>query len=99
MFPSELVMSCLGSPAMDKSLLTKIIGFPATLIHGDTLILDRWLWLKTRLPETGNGEKLLDIGCGTGAFSIGAALRGYEALGLSWDKRNQQVAGERAKIC
>lgn len=84
---------------MDKSLLVKIFGFYANFIHGDTLILDRWLWIKKRLPETKNGERLVDIGCGTGAFSIGAALRGYETLGLSWDERNQRVAGERAKIC
>ncbi|MBF0289931.1 MAG: methyltransferase domain-containing protein [SAR324 cluster bacterium] len=84
---------------MDKSLLVKIFGFPATLIHGDPLVLDRWLWLRKRLPKTVNGEKLLDIGCGTGAFSIGAALRGYQSLGLSWDARNQQVANERAKLC
>ena len=84
---------------MDKSLLTKIIGFPATLIHGDTLVLDRWRWLKARLPWTRNGETLIDIGCGTGAFSIGAALRGYESLGLSWDERNQKVAADRARIC
>jgi SAM-dependent methyltransferase len=79
--------------------LVKIFGFHAGFIHGDTLILDRWLWLKKRLPETKNGERLIDIGCGTGAFSIAAALRGYETLGLSWDERNQRVAGERAKIC
>jgi SAM-dependent methyltransferase len=84
---------------MDRSLLTKMIGYRATLIHGDTLVLDRWHWLKTRLPVTRNGEKLIDIGCGTGAFSIGAALRGYETLGLSWDTRNQSVASERAEIC
>src|SRR6266436_6734285 len=42
---------------------------------------------------------LLDVGCGTGAFSIGAALRGYRALGLSWDERNQSVAKERAIYC
>ena len=84
---------------MDKSILVKIFGFPATLIHGDTLVLDRWFWLKNRLPQTKNGELLLDVGCGTGAFSIGAALRGYNALGLSWDERNQHVAMERAKMC
>jgi cyclopropane fatty-acyl-phospholipid synthase-like methyltransferase len=42
---------------------------------------------------------LLDVGCGTGAFSIGAALRGYRALGLSWDERNQLAAKERATYC
>lgn len=84
---------------MDKSLLVRLLGFPATLIHGDTLVLDRWLWLRQRLPETNNGEKLIDIGCGSGAFTIGAALRGYDALGLSWDERNQGVAGQRAAIC
>jgi 2-polyprenyl-3-methyl-5-hydroxy-6-metoxy-1,4-benzoquinol methylase len=84
---------------MDKSALVTLVGFPATLVHGDPLVLDRWVWLKARLPRTRNDEHLLDVGCGTGAFSIGAALRGYRALGLSWDDRNQLVAKERAKSC
>jgi len=84
---------------MDRSLLVRIIGFPATLLHGDTSVLERWRWLKKRLPRTANGEKLIDIGCGSGAFTIGSALRGYDALGLSWDERNQQVAQERAELC
>ena len=69
------------------------------LIHGDTLVLDRWRWLQARLPATNNGEKLIDIGCGNGAFSIGAALRGYESLGLSWDARDRKFANDRAKLC
>jgi len=84
---------------MDQSILVKLFGFPATLIHGDTLVLDRWNWLKSRLPATNNGESLIDIGCGTGAFTIGAGLRGYCSLGLSWDTRNQNVAAQRASIC
>ncbi|MEQ9359064.1 class I SAM-dependent methyltransferase [Coleofasciculus chthonoplastes] len=82
-----------------KSILVKLFGFPATLIHGDTLVLDRWLWLKKRLPPTSAAEKLIDVGCGTGAFTIGAAIQGYEALGLSWDERNQSVASQRALLC
>jgi SAM-dependent methyltransferase len=83
-----------------KSGLVRILGFPATLIHGDTLVLDRWLWLKQYLPVVPSGSRsLVDVGCGTGAFTIGAARRGYRALGLSWDTRNQTVAQERAKIC
>ena len=84
---------------MDKSFLVKILGFPATLIHGDTLVFDRWLWLKKHLPKTANGESLIDIGCGTGAFTIGAALLGYKSLGLSWDERNMRVAKERSRLC
>ena len=84
---------------IDRGLLVKIFGFSAALTHGDTLVLDRWRWLKSKLPTTKNGETLIDIGCGTGYFSMGAALRGYEALGLSWDERNQEIAGVRAKSC
>jgi hypothetical protein len=43
---------------MQKSLLDKILGFPSTLIHGDTLVLDRWKLLKSRLPKIKNGEKV-----------------------------------------
>ncbi len=84
---------------MDMLVLVKIFGSRATLIHGDPLALDRWLWLKKRLPLTGNGETLIDAGCGTGAFTMLSSFRGYEAIGASWDERNQRVAGERAKIC
>ena len=83
----------------DRSLLVKWFGFPATLVHGDALVLDRWHWLRRRLPMTANGERLLDVGCGTGAFTIGAARRGYRALGLSWDERNQRVAAQRSELC
>ena len=62
-------------------------------------MLDRWLWLRRRLPRTRNGERLIDIGCGTGSFTIGAARRGYVPVGLSWDLRNQEVAAERAALC
>jgi SAM-dependent methyltransferase len=55
--------------------------------------------LRRRLPVTANSDTLVDIGCGTGAFSIGAAKRGYQVIGLSWDERNQREANERARIC
>ncbi len=84
---------------VDRSALVRLFGFTATLIHGSPLTLDRWLWLKQRLPVTANGETLLDVGCGSGAFTIGAARRGYRAHGLSWDDADQSVARRRAQIC
>lgn len=60
------------------------------------MMLDRWRFVARHLPRTGNGEQLIDVGCGSGAFTIGAAKRGYAATGLSWDIRNQQVAQQRA---
>jgi len=83
---------------MDKSFLVRIFGFRATFIHGDLLVLDRWLWLKKRLPVTRNGEKLIDAGCGSGAFTIGAARRGYDAIG-KLVLLALQIAMERAEIC
>lgn len=83
---------------MIKNLILKIIGFNFTVISGDPLVINRWFWLKAKLPKTKNNEKLLDVGCGSGAFTIGAALRGYDSIGVSWDQRNQSVAVERANI-
>ena len=84
---------------MDESFLVRTFGASAALLHGDAATLDRWLWLRRRLPLTENNDLLLDVGCGTGAFSIAAARRGYRVLGLSWSERNQTVASERAKMC
>ena len=47
---------------MDIPILVRWVGFPATLVHGDTLVLDRWFWLCRHLPVTSNGERLLDVG-------------------------------------
>ena len=83
-----------------KSALVRLLGHTATLIHGDTLVLDRWRWLRQSLSPVSAGSKsLLDVGCGTGAFTIGTARMGYKSLGLSWDTRNQRVAAERADLC
>ena len=84
---------------MFSSLLVRVFGFQATLQHGDALVWDRWRWLRGRLRYTRNEERLLDVGCGSGAFAIGLARAGYNSLGLSWDERNNSIAEERARIC
>ena len=82
-----------------NNVLVKIFGWSATLIHGDSMVLDRWLWLRRHLPLVLPGDaKFLDVGCGSGAFTLGAALRGYDVVGLSWDEANQSKAASRAKL-
>jgi 2-polyprenyl-3-methyl-5-hydroxy-6-metoxy-1,4-benzoquinol methylase len=82
-----------------SSVLVRAFGWPAPLFHGDTAVLDRWLWLRNRLPRDDGSKRVLDIGCGSGAFSIGTAKRGYTVLGLTWDGRDKAVAAERARMC
>jgi len=88
----------MPQPDLNHILLTKLIGPGAGLIQGDFLVRDRWLWLKERLPKTRNGERLLDVGCGSGAFTVCAALRGYHALGLTWNEADTAKAAQRAAL-
>lgn len=82
------------------NLLVRLFGIRGALLHGDCMVIDRWRWLRRQLPEIPLGSKrLLDVGCGSGAFTIGFAEKGYKALGISWDERNHRVAEERASIC
>ena len=62
------------------------------------MVLDRWRWLSRYLPRTAGAELLIDVGCGTGAFTLGAAKLGYSATGLSWDENNNVEAQHRATI-
>ena len=80
-----------------KKIIEKF-GYLTLMLFGDTLVLDRWFWLRKKLPKTFDSEKLLDVGCGSGAFTIGLAKRGYRAIGLSWDEKNNKKAIERSKL-
>ncbi len=83
---------------MNSSLLVRIFGITAIMIHGDTMVIDRWRWLKKRLPVVHNNETLNDVGCGSGAFTIGAAKRGYDSIGLTFNTNEQSKAPERAEL-
>ena len=83
---------------MRSSFLVRLFGWKAALHHGDPLVWDRWRWIRRRIPLTHNDERLLDVGCGSGAFTIGTSKLGYNSLGLSWDEANQSLAQNRARI-
>jgi 2-polyprenyl-3-methyl-5-hydroxy-6-metoxy-1,4-benzoquinol methylase len=80
------------------SRLVQKLGHSLTLRTWDTMVPDRWRFLASHLPETRAGERVLDVGCGSGAFTIGAALRGYDALGLTWDDEHRARAERRARL-
>lgn len=79
-----------------KHLLVRTIGYPATLLHGDSAVLDRWLFLRRHLAS--GPLRTLDAGSGSGAMAIYAAKRGNQVVGVSLSARDNQVAGERAHI-
>ena len=59
--------------------------------------MDRWLWICRWLPRTREKLTLLDVGCGSGAFTINASARGYDCTGLSWDESSMNKANKRSK--
>src|SRR5687768_7715095 len=69
----------------------------ALLRTWDPMVPDRWRWLSQHLGPARDGEPLLDIGCGAGGFTIGAALLGYDALGLTWSAADLSRAARRAE--
>ncbi len=81
---------------MSENILVKIIGYPATILHGDTAVFDRWMWLRRNLKP--GSLRALDAGCGSGAFTMYAAKIGNEAVGISFDERNNKAAEERANL-
>jgi len=81
-------------------ILLKLFGSGITLILHDTLVLDRWLWVRKYLNyyQNKNSLKLLDVGCGSGAMTIASAKMGFNSLGLSWDLDNNNKAINRARL-
>ncbi len=79
-----------------KDLILKIFGFKFLFFLGDPSSYDRWQWLKLYLKR-GN-LRTLDAGCGSGAFTMYASSIGNNSIGISYDKRNNEVAIHRAKL-
>jgi SAM-dependent methyltransferase len=75
--------------------MLRVLGWRSLLIHGDTCVLDRWLWLRRHLRR--GAVRTFDAGCGNGAFSIYAAREGNEVLAASFSTREQEDARRRAE--
>ena len=79
-----------------NDILVRLIGYPATVLHGDAAVFNRWRWLKKHLLP--GARRTFDAGCGSGAFTMYAAKIGNQAVGISYDEKNNQKATERANI-
>lgn len=79
-----------------KNLLVRLIGWKATILHGDPTVFDRWKLLK-RYLLTGP-IRTLDVVCGSGAFTMYASKIGNESVGITFDERNSSIVSIRANI-
>ena len=77
-----------------QNFLIRWLGPRSLLIIGDTLVLDRWRWLESRLPPV--PASLIDVGCGNGWLALNCSRLGYKTVGLGWEGADLQKARERA---
>ena len=78
------------------NLLVKLFGHIATVFFGDPAVFDRYIWLERHLKR--GSLRTLDAGSGSGAFTMYAAKTGNEAVGISFDEKNNKIAEERVHI-
>jgi 2-polyprenyl-3-methyl-5-hydroxy-6-metoxy-1,4-benzoquinol methylase len=81
---------------MFNAIISKIFGYRLFFFKGDTLVIDRWIFLKHNIKDSDRDQHILDIGCGTGAFTIGLAKLKFRVTGLTWDKFDTEKAIKRA---
>ena len=79
-----------------KNTIIKLFGLTSLVFFGDPPSFDRFVWLKNHIQS--GPLRTLDAGCGSGTFTLYAAKLGNDALGISFDKRNNTTAQGRAKL-
>jgi SAM-dependent methyltransferase len=91
----------LGERAIRRILANhpfiRLFGWWGLLLHGDPSMVSRWMWIRRKL-RAGSEVRTCDAGCGSGLFSLYAAKRGNDVLGISFDEENNVKAGERAAV-
>jgi len=79
-----------------NNLLVRVMGWRATVLHGDPCVFDRWGWLSHHLLP--GSLRTLEVGCGSGAFSSYASIIGNCAVGISHDESSNSRARARAEM-
>lgn len=79
-----------------RNALLRLLGWQALVVQQDPPTGDRFRWVCRQL-HVGPG-RVLDAGCGSGAFTMFAAVQGNEALGVSFDETANRTATVRAAL-
>jgi 2-polyprenyl-3-methyl-5-hydroxy-6-metoxy-1,4-benzoquinol methylase len=78
-----------------RNLLVRLLGWRALILQSDPPTWDRWRWVESHLHD---GGRVLDAGSGSGGFTMYAAVRGHETVGLSFDDEANRLARRRAML-
>lgn len=81
-----------------KNFIYKSFFYRILFLTGDTLVLDRWMWLKKRIKFLNNSLKFIDVGCGAGQFVIGLNKSNFSCDGVDIDTNKLNKAKKRAKL-
>jgi SAM-dependent methyltransferase len=81
---------------MTRNALIRLIGWPALLLQGDVLFVQRVAWVRRRLRP--GAARTLDAGCGVGGLTMLAAQLGNDALGLTFAPADAGLAADRAAL-
>ncbi len=79
-----------------NNFLVRTIGWRATVLQGDPCVFDRWRWLRRHLLA--GPLRTLEVGCGSGAFTLYASKIGNCSVGVSNNDYDLSKARARAKI-
>lgn len=88
-------MTSMTNPTFNDTLV-RLVGWKATLFHGDTLVYDRWKWLRDHIEK--GPVRTLDAGCGSGCFSFYASAMGNHVVGIDMKGDNIDAARRRAEL-
>ncbi len=80
------------------NFILKFFSHNILFLTGDTLVLDRWLWLKKRVKLFNRSFKFIDMGCGGGQFVIGLNKLNFLCDGVDIDTDKLKKAKDRAKL-
>ncbi len=81
-----------------NKFIYKSLSYKFLFLTGDTLVLDRWMWLKKRIKSLNSSFKFIDIGCGAGQFVISLNKLNFLCNGVDIDTEKLNKAKQRARL-